>query len=343
MDRKYRIAVLPGDGIGPEVVKASISVLEAVKEVSKNFELELLYGEAGYNCIAKYETNLPEKTVSLLKESQACLKGPMTTPEEPGSPISVAVKIRRMFNLFANVRPCRSLPNTPFLKPDIDLVIVRENTEGLYSGAEFEVVQGVGVAMRIISQKASMRIAEFAFKLAANRRKRLTYVHKGNILKITDGIFKNAIKEMATRYSDVALEELRVDAAAMQLIKRPESFDVIVTTNLFGDILSDEAAQITGGLGLAAASNIGYSYGMFEPIHGSVPKYSGQNKVNPIATIIAASMLLGYLKEKEASRKIEKSVLEVLGEGKFKTKDLGGSAKTFELGDAVASKVKEIS
>jgi len=338
----YKITVLPGDGIGPEVVEASVKVLDAVQELSKGLKLKLLYGEAGYNCIAKYGTNLPEETITLLKESQACLKGPMTTPEEPGSPVSVAVKIRKMFNLYANVRPCRSLPSVASLRPNIDLVIVRENTEGLYSGAEFEVAPGVGIAMRIITKEASMRIAEFAFKLAAKRRKRLTYVHKGNILKITDGIFKNAVKEVAAKYPAVALEELRVDAAAMQLIKRAESFDVIVTTNLFGDILSDEAAQITGTLGLAAGANIGDSYGMFEPVHGSAPKYTGQNKVNPIATILAASMMLEYLGEKEASEMIEKAVIEVLKEGKVKTYDLGGSSKTSELGEAIALKVKEL-
>jgi len=338
----YKIVVLPGDGIGPEVVEASVKVLDAVQEVSKGLKLKLLYGKAGYNCIAKNGTNLPEETIALLKESQACLKGPMTTPEEPGSPVSAAVKIRRMFNLYANVRPCRSLPGVASLRPDIDLVVVRENTEGLYSGAEFEVAPGVGIAMRIITKEASMRIAEFAFKLADKRRKRLTYVHKGNILKITDGIFKNAVKEVAAKYPEVALEELHVDAAAMQLIKRAESFDVIVTTNLFGDILSDEAAQITGTLGLAAGANIGDSYGMFEPVHGSAPKYAGQNKVNPIASIMAASMMLDYLGEKEASEKIEKAVLEVLKEGKVKTYDLGGSSKTSELGEAIASKVKEL-
>jgi len=342
VSRTYRMAVLPGDGIGPEVVEASVKVLDAVQEASKDLKLKLLYGEAGYDCIAKYGTNLSEETVALLKKSQACLKGPMTTPEEPGSPVSVAVKIRRMFNLYANVRPCRSLPNVESLRPNIDLVVVRENTEGLYSGAEFEIAPGVGVAMRIITREASMRIAEFAFKLAAKRRKRLTYVHKGNILKITDGIFKDAVKEMTAKYPEVALEELHVDAAAMQLIKRPESFDVIVTTNLFGDILSDEAAQVTGGLGLAAGANIGESYGMFEPVHGSAPKYTGQNKVNPIATIIAASMMLEYLGEKEASGKIEKAVMEVLREGKVKTYDLGGSSKTSEMGEAIALKVKEL-
>ena len=343
MSRTHRIAVLPGDGIGPEVVEASIKVLDAVQEVSKGLKLKLLYGEAGYDCIAKYGTNLPEETIALLKKSQACLKGPMTTPEEPGSPVSVAVKIRKMFNLYANVRPCRSLPSVESLRPNIDLVMVRENTEGLYSGVEFEVASGVGVAMRIITKEASMKIAEFAFKLAARRRKRLTYVHKGNILKITDGIFKNAVKEAAAEYPEVALEELHVDAAAMQLIKRAESFDVIVTTNLFGDILSDEAAQITGGLGLAAGANIGESYGMFEPVHGSAPKYTGQNKVNPIATIIATSMMLEYLGEKEASEKVEKAVIEVLREGKVKTYDLGGSSKTSEMGEAVALKVEELS
>jgi len=338
----YKIAVLPGDGIGPEVVEAAVKVLDAVQEVSKGLKLKLIYGEAGYNCIAKYGTNLPDETIALLKESQACLKGPMTTPEEPGSPVSVAVKIRKMFNLYANVRPCRSLPSVASLRPDIDLVIVRENTEGLYSGAEFEVAPGVGIALRIITKEASMRIAEFAFKLAAKRRKRLTYVHKGNILKITDGIFKNAVKEVAAKYPEVALEELHVDAAAMQLIKRAESFDVIVTTNLFGDILSDEAAQITGTLGLAAGANIGDSYGMFEPVHGSAPKYAGQNKVNPIATVLAASMMLEHLGEKETSEMIEKAVIEVLTESKVKTYDLGGSSKTSELGDAIALKVKEL-
>lgn len=342
VSRTYRIAVFPGDGIGPEVVEASVKVLDTVQEVSKGLKLKLLYGEAGYDCIAKYGTNLPAETIALLKESQACLKGPMTTPEEPSSPVSVAVKIRRMFNLYANVRPCRSLPGVESLRPNIDLVVVRENTQGLYSGAEFEVTPGVGVAMRIITREASMKIAEFALKLAVKRRKLLTYIHKGNVLKITDGIFKNAVKEVAVKYPEVALEELHVDAAAMQLIKRAESFDVIVTTNLFGDILSDEAAQITGGLGLVAGANIGESYGMFEPVHGSAPKYKGQNKVDPIATLTAASMMLEYLGEKEASWKIEKAVMAVLREGRVKTYDLGGSSKTSEMGEAVALKVKEL-
>jgi isocitrate/isopropylmalate dehydrogenase len=247
-----------------------------------------------------------------------------------------------MFNLYANVRPCRSFPSVEALKPNIDFVVVRENTEGMYSGAEFELAPGVGVALRIITNEASVRIAEFAFKLAANRKKHLTYVHKGNILRITDGIFKDAVKEVALKYPNVTVEELHVDAAAMQLIKKPESFDVIVTTNLFGDILSDEAAQVTGSLGLAAGANIGETYGMFEPVHGSAPKYAGQNRVNPIATIMAASMMLDYLGEREAAAKIEKAVMKVLNEGKVRTADLGGSSTTSEMSDAIASKIKAL-
>ncbi|MCJ7559386.1 isocitrate/isopropylmalate family dehydrogenase, partial [Candidatus Bathyarchaeota archaeon] len=233
-------------------------------------------------------------------------------------------------------------PSVEALKPNIDFIVVRENTEGLYSGAEFELAPGVGVALRIITNEASTRIAEFAFNLAASRKKHLTYVHKGNILRITDGIFKDAVKEVALKYPDVAIEELHVDAATMQLIKKPESFDVIVTTNLFGDILSDEAAQVTGGLGLAAGANIGDTYGMFEPVHGSAPKYAGLNRVNPIAMIMAASMMLDYLGEKEAAAKIEEAVMNVLSEGKVRTADLGGSSTTSEMSDAIALKVRAL-
>ena len=340
MSKAYNIAVLKGDGIGPEVTEAAVKVLEAVQESSKNLTLNFLYGEAGYHCIEKHGANLPEETIALLKRSTACLKGPMTTPEEIGAPVSVAVTLRRMFNLYANVRPCRSFPSVEALKPNIDFVVVRENTEGMYSGAEFELAPGVGVALRIITKEASVRIAEFAFKLAANRKKHLTYVHKGNILRITDGIFKDAVKEVALKYPNVTVEELHVDAATMQLIKKPESFDIIVTTNLFGDILSDEAAQVTGSLGLAAGANIGETYGMFEPVHGSAPKYAGQNRVNPIATIMAASMMLDYLGEREAAAKIEKAVMRVLSEGKVRTADLGGSSTTSEMSEAIASKIR---
>jgi len=339
MSKTYNIAVLKGDGIGPEITEATVKVLEAVQEKS-DFKLDLLYGEAGFYCIEKHGTNLPEETIALLRRTDACLKGPMTTPEEVGAPVSVAVKIRKIFNLYANVRPCRTFPNVESLKPNLDFVVVRENTEGLYAGAEFLAAPGVGIAYRIITTEASARVAEFAFKLASKRKKHLTYIHKGNILRITDGIFKDAVKAVAKKYPDITVDDLHVDAAAMQLIKKPESFDVIVTTNLFGDILSDEAAQVTGGLGLAAGANIGDTYGMFEPVHGSAPKYTGQNRVNPIAIIMAASMMLDHLGEREAAAKIEKAVTGVLGEGKVSTADLGGLATTTDMSNAIVAKIR---
>jgi isopropylmalate/isohomocitrate dehydrogenase-like protein len=341
MSKTYKIAVLKGDGIGPEVTEAAVNVLQAVQDTS-DLKLIFLYGEAGYHCIAEHGTNLPEETITLLKQTNACLKGPMTTPETPGAPVSAAVKIRKTFNLYANVRPCRTYPNVEALKPDIDLVVVRENTEGMYSGIEYEVSLGESVALRIITKKASLLVAEHAFKLAEKRRKHLTYVHKANILRVTDGIFNDAVKAAAKNHPDVAVDDVHIDAMAMHLIKKPETYDVIVTTNLFGDVISDEAAQVTGSLGLAAGANIGDTYGMFEPVHGSAPKYTGQNRVNPTATVMAAQMMLDYLGEKAAAAKIENAVIQVLNEGKVRTKDLGGSSTTSEMSDKIASKVKAL-
>jgi isopropylmalate/isohomocitrate dehydrogenase-like protein len=341
MYKTYNVAVLKGDGIGPEVTDSAVKVLQAVQETS-GLKLNFLYGEAGYHCIEEYGTNMPKETLAMLKKTDACLKGPMTTPETPGAPVSAAVQIRKTFNLYANVRPCRNYPNVEALKPDIDLVVVRENTEGMYSGVEYEVASGEAVALRIITKKASLLVAEYAFKLAEQRRKHLTYVHKANILRVTDGIFNGAVQEAARKHPAVTVDDVHIDAMAMHLIKKPETYDVIVTTNLFGDVISDEAAQVTGSLGLAAGANIGDSYGMFEPVHGSAPKYTGMNRVNPIATIMAAQMMLGYLDEKEAAAKIENAVLEVLSEGKVRTKDLGGSSTTSEMSEAVASKVRAL-
>jgi isopropylmalate/isohomocitrate dehydrogenase-like protein len=340
MMKTYKIAVLPGDGIGPEVVDATIKVLKAVEKKAGKYKLDYCWGEAGFNCIAKYGTNVPPQTIDILKTTAACLKGPMTTPEEPGAPPSAALTIRNLFNLYANVRPCHSLPNVPSLKPNIDLVVVRENTEGLYSGIEFDVGNETGVAMRVISRRASERIARFAFRLAAKRRKRLAYVHKANILRRTDGIFNHAVLQVAKEFPRVSVEGYHIDAMAMQLIKGPEAFDVIVTTNLFGDILSDEAAQVVGGLGMAAGANIGENYAMFEPVHGSAPKYARQNKVNPVATVFAGKMLLDYLGEKDSAHAVEKAVFRVLKEGRVLTYDLGGKAKTSEVSDAIIAKIE---
>jgi isopropylmalate/isohomocitrate dehydrogenase-like protein len=339
MTKTYKIAVLPGDGIGPELIEATIKVLNAVQQNS-NFKLDLIYGEAGAHCIPTYGTNLPKETLEMIKQTDACLKGPMTTPEEAGAPVSVAVTLRRIFNLYANVRPCKTYPTIEALKPNLDFVVVRENTEGMYSGAEFLLAPGVGIALRIITKDACLKVVEFAFKLAQQRKKHLTYIHKGNILRVTDGIFKEAVKEISAKYPDVTVDDLHIDAATMQLIKKPELYDVMVTTNLFGDIISDEAAQVVGGLGLAGGANVGDHYGMFEPIHGSAPKYTGMNRVNPISNIMAASMMLDYLGEKEAAAKIEKAVTEVLKEGKTRTADLGGTAGTQEIAQAIADRVR---
>jgi len=338
--KSYRVAVLPGDGIGPEVTGIAVKVLEAVQEKTGTYKLDLLWGEAGVSAIAKYGTNVPRQTVEMLKTTVACLKGPMTTPEDPGAPPSAALTIRKLFSLYANVRPCLSLPNVPSLKPNIDLTIVRENTEDLYSNIEFDVTEGVAVAMRVVTRKASERVARFAFKLADQRRRHLSYVHKANILRRTDGVFNKAILDVSKDFPDVAVDDYHIDNMALQLIKRPESFDVIVTTNLFGDIISDEAAQLVGGLGIAAGANMGENYAMFEPVHGSAPKYAGQNKVNPIATIFAGKMLLEYIGEKDSARLLERATFDVLREGKTLTYDLGGKAKSSDMGEAILEKIR---
>jgi isocitrate dehydrogenase (NAD+) len=339
LPRAHKIAVLPGDGIGPEVTEVAVKVLEAVQQTSGDLKLNLVYGEAGFNCIEKYGTNVPPETIKMLRQTDACLKGPMTTPEAAGAPPSAAVTIRKTFELYANVRPCKTMPSVWSLKPRINLVVVRENTEGMYFGQEFEVAPGKGVAIRIVTSKASERVARLAFEIALKRKRHVTCVHKRNILRVTDGIFRDAVLKVAEDYSTVTVDEVHVDAMAMRLIKEPEKFDVIVTTNMFGDILSDQAAQIVGGLGLAAGANIGDSYGMFEPVHGSAPKYAGKNVVNPLATILAAEMMLEYLGESESVSLVEKAVVGVLEEGKVRTYDLGGSSTTSEVGAAVAEKI----
>ncbi len=317
---------------------AAIKILKAAESRQPNLKLELVHGDAGLGSIVEHGTNVPMETIEMLRTTDACLKGPMTTPETPGSPPSAALQIRKTFQLYANVRPCFSLPRVPSVRSDVDLVIVRENTEGLYSNLEFELAQGVAVAFRVITRRASERVARFAFELSTRRKKHISYVHKANILKLTDGIFNKAVLDVAKDFPDVTVDDYHVDNVAAQLIRQPQAFDVIVTTNLFGDIISDEAAELVGGLGVAASGNYGDGYAMFEPVHGSAPKMKSDT-ANPLATVFAANMMLEYLDEKEAAGKIRKAVLDVLNEGHTLTADLGGHSKTSEMSEAIIKKL----
>ena len=337
-NRKWRVGVIKGDGVGPDVVDAALLVLDAAK---KKFGLDIEYvpTQAGLNCVDKYGTNLPKETLETLKDTDCVLKGPTTTPEGAASFPSANVGIRKYFDLYADVRPNKTLPNVPSIKPNVDMVIVRENTEGMYSGLDFRINQETTIGLRVITRTACERIVKYAFELAEKRKKHVTLVHKGNVLKVSDGMFKDIFYSEAKKHPDVKADDAHVDAITQWFIKQPEFYDVLVTENLFGDIISDEAAMVVGGIGTGASANIGEKYAMFEPIHGSVPKYTGMDKVNPIGTIMSVKMMLDWMGHSEAAESVEKAVHSVLQEGKILTYDLGGTAKCSEVGREVASKI----
>ncbi|MGC8533543.1 MAG: isocitrate/isopropylmalate dehydrogenase family protein [Candidatus Parvarchaeum sp.] len=337
-NKKWRVAIIKGDGVGPDVVNAAILVMDAIKN-KFNLDIEYVPAEAGLNCVDKYGTNLPKETLELLKKTDCVLKGPTTTPEGANSLPSANVGIRKYFDLYADVRPNKTLPNVPSIKPNVDMVIVRENTEGMYSGLDFRVNQETTIGIRVITRKACERIVKYAFELAESRKKHVTLVHKGNVLKVSDGMFKDIFYEEAKKHPNVKADDAHVDAITQWFIKQPEFYDVLVTENLFGDIISDEAAMIVGGIGTGASANIGERYAMFEPIHGSVPKYTGMDKVNPIGTIMSVKMMLDWMGYKDAGKAVENAVYKVLEEGKVLTYDLGGTAKCSEVGKEIASKV----
>jgi 3-isopropylmalate dehydrogenase len=336
----YRIALIPGDGIGPELTETTLKVLEAVQ---KRFELSLniVEVEAGDRCFEKRGVALPEETVETIKASHACLKGPVGE-----TAADVIVKLRRMFDLYANIRPIKSYPSVPCVRPDLDFVFVRENTEGVYMGLEFD-VNDTAICMRVITRKGSERIAKKAFEMARrrNKKKKVTAVHKANVMRVTCGLFAKTCREVAKQYPDITFEEQYVDATAMRLIKEPQKFDVIVTTNMFGDILSDEAAQLVGGLGMAPGANIGENFAIFEPVHGSAPSRVGKHTANPCSMILAAGMMLDWLGEQHddskcsaASQAIEEAVAKTLSKG-ITVPDFGGRAKTVEMGEAIAEEL----
>ena len=323
---KYQLAIVPGDGIGKEVMEATLYVLDAL-----DIDFDYVYGEAGDECLEKTGNALPNETLDIIKNADACLFGAAGE-----TAADVIVKIRQEMKMFANLRPVKSYPNTNSLFDNIDFMIVRENTEGLYIAGEESYTDEGAIARRIITRPAEERIIDYAFKYAKeNHKTKVTGVHKANVLKKSDGLFREIFYEVAERYPEIESEDFYVDATAMYLITQPENFEVIVTTNLFGDILSDEGAGLVGGLGLIPSANIGEDGALFEPVHGSAPDIAGQNKANPIAMMLSAVMMLRYLGENEAADKFDAAILKVLNDANVLTGDLGGSATTMELAEEV--------
>jgi len=335
----YNISLITGDGIGPEISESAITILNQINDkLDLKFSIKKL--QAGDTALEKTGKALPDETVESIKQSDACLKAPVGE-----SAADVIVVLRRMLDLYANIRPAKSYPHTAALRDDIDLVIVRENTEDLYTGKEFEVDNAM-IALRIISEDASKRIAKYAFETAIqrNQKKKVTCVHKSNVMRKTDGLFAKACSEVAKNYSDITFEQMYVDACAMNLIRQPESFDVIVTTNLFGDILSDESSQVVGGLGMAPAANIGDNFALFEPVHGAAFDIAGKQIANPSSFILSIKMMLDWLGTKnndqkcfDVANKIESVVYDVVKDG-IKTKDIGGDKTTSEFTNEIANR-----
>lgn len=322
----YQIAVVPGDGIGREVMEATLKVLDTL-----DIDFKYVYGDAGDECLEKTGTALPEETLDIIRSSDACLFGAAGE-----TAADVIVKIRQEMKMFANLRPIKAYPHTNSLSDNIDFMIVRENTEGMYIADEESYTDEGAIARRIITRKAEKRIIDYAFKYAKdNDKTKVTAVHKANVLKKSDGLFKEIFYEVAKDYPDIATKDFYVDATAMYLITQPGSFEVIVTTNLFGDILSDEGAGLVGGLGLIPSANIGEDGALFEPVHGSAPDIAGQNKANPIAMMLSSIMMLRYLGENDAADRFNGAILKLLNEANTLTGDLGGNATTMEVAGEV--------
>ncbi len=331
----YTITLIPGDGVGPQIVEAARRVIDAAG-VPIDWEVV----EAGEAMIEKCGTPLPQYVLDSIKKNKIALKGPLTTPVGKGFR-SVNVTLRQELNLFANVRPARNLPGVETRFSGVDLIIVRENTEDLYGGIEHCVGRDAAESIKIITREASMRIARFAFELARREgRRKVTAVHKANIMKLSDGLFLECARQVAEGYQDIEYEEYIVDAMCMKLVQTPENYDVLLLPNLYGDIVSDLCAGLVGGLGVAPGANIGEEAAVFEPVHGSAPRHAGLNRVNPLATILSGVMMLKYMGEMDAASRIETAVLKVLKEKKSLTYDLGGSAGTSEMADAIISAMK---
>jgi isocitrate dehydrogenase (NAD+) len=331
----YAVTLIPGDGIGPELADATKVVLGAT---GIGFEWD--EQSAGEATIAAEGTPLPDRVLDSIRSNGIALKGPITTPVGSGFR-SVNVGLRQALELYANLRPAQSMKGVESRYTDVDLVIVRENTEDLYAGIEHRVGPDAAESIKIITRAASQRIARFAFAVRNGRRK-VTAVHKANIMKLSDGLFLESAQQVAAEYEGrVAFEDRIVDNMCMQLVQKPELYDVLVLPNLYGDIVSDLAAGLVGGLGVAPGANIGERAAVFEPVHGSAPKYAGQNKANPTALILSAALMLRHLDETDAADAVERAVRDTIADGSIVTYDLGGSAGTREFGEEVARRVRE--
>ncbi len=328
------VTLIPGDGIGPEVTAATLRVLEAA-----GADLAWERHSAGTEALASHGEPLPEAVLESIRRHRVALKGPVTTPVGKGFR-SINVQLRQKLVLYANLRPARTLPGLGGRFEKVDLVVVRENTEGLYSGLEHEVVPGVVESLKIITEKASTRIARFAFEHAQrNGRKRVTAVHKANIMKLADGLFLDCFRKVARDYPEIEADDRIIDNMCLQLVTRPEDYDVLLLENLYGDIVSDLCAGLVGGLGVVAGANLGDGVAVFEAVHGSAPDIAGRNLANPLALIRSAILMLDHLGQDAPARRIRGAVEEVLVAGRVRTRDLGGTATTAEFADALVAAI----
>lgn len=337
MDEKtHNITLLKGDGIGPEIADSVVKIINSTG-VKINFDVQI----AGLTALEKGLEVLPKQTLESIEKNKVCLKAPIATPIGHGFS-SVNVQLRRHFDLYANVRPSKNIPaiKTPF--DDVDLVIIRENTEDIYAGIEEVVDENTIHGIKLITKKGSTRIADYAFKYAIeNNRKEVAVVTKANISKKADGMFLNCFREVAKNYPTISTREILVDNLCMQLVQNPAQFDVLVMPNLYGDIVSDLCAGLIGGLGVAQSANIGHGIAIFEAVHGSAPDIAGKNLANPTGLLRSAVMMLKYIKEDEAAKKIEDALFEVLAQKKYLTKDLGGNTGCIEFSEEIIRKIKD--
>ena len=334
---KHKITLLPGDGIGPEVTASVVAIIECA-----GVEVEWERYAVGSEALSRFGDPLPQEVLDSILRNKVALKGPVTTPVGTGF-ASINVRLRKTLDLYANLRPVRSMPNIITRFEKVDLIVVRENTEDLYSGLEHEVVPGVVESLKIITERASTRIARFAFEYArTHNRKRVTAVHKANIMKLSDGLFLSCFRKVATDYPNILADDRIVDNLCMQLVVNPNQFDILLLENLYGDIVSDLAAGLVGGLGVVAGANIGENGAVFEAVHGSAPDIAGQNKANPLALLKSAVLMLQHIGEMTSARRIEDAIVRVLDSGaEHRTRDIGGTGNTSDFTAAMCDTLRK--